>query len=53
MSQAYIDFAFVKENASFERVLAHYKLALRGAGAQRSVLCPFHPDKRPSLRVEL
>jgi len=52
MSQ-YIDFAFVKENASFERVLEHYKLALRGRGAQRSALCPFHPDKRPSLRVEL
>src|SRR5215469_5318005 len=50
---AYIDFAFVKENASFERVLAHYQLALRGRGAQRSALCPFHPDKRPSLRVEL
>ena len=49
----YIDFAWVKENASFERVLAHYKLALRGRGAQRSILCPFHPDKRPSLRVEL
>jgi len=49
----YIDFAWVKANASFERVLEHYKLALRGRGAQRSVLCPFHPDKRPSLRVEL
>jgi hypothetical protein len=24
MSQAYIDFAFVKENASFERILSHY-----------------------------
>ena len=37
MSQPYIDFAFVKENASFERVLAHYKLSVRGTGAQRSV----------------
>src|ERR1700693_3047681 len=52
MSQ-YIDFAFVKENASFERVLAHYNLETRGSGVQRSVLCPFHPDKRPSCRVEL
>jgi len=50
---AYIDFAYLKENASFERVLDHYKLALRGRGTQRSALCPFHPDKRPSLRVEL
>jgi DNA primase len=53
MSQPYIDFAFVKENASFERVLAHYHMTARGTGTQRSVLCPFHPDKRPSLRVEL
>src|SRR5271170_4951196 len=53
MSQAYIDFAFVKENASFERVLAHYNLTSRGSGVQRSVLCPFHPDKKPSCRVEL
>jgi DNA primase len=53
MSQPYIDFAFVKENASFERVLTHYKLESRGSGVQRSVRCPFHPDKRPSCRVEL
>src|ERR1700693_6176012 len=52
MSQ-YIDFAFVKEHASFERILAHYNLKSRGSGVQRSVLCPFHPDKRPSCRVEL
>jgi len=53
MSQSYIDFAFVKENASFERVLEHYNIAARGTGTQRSVSCPFHPDKRPSCRVEL
>ena len=52
MSQSYIDFAFVKENASFERVLAHYNLESRGTGVQRSILCPFHPDKKPSCRVE-
>lgn len=53
MSQPYIDFAFVKENASFERVLEHYNLQTRGTGQQRSICCPFHPDKRPSCRVEL
>jgi DNA primase len=53
MSQPYIDFAFVKENASFERVLEHYNLVARGTGVQRSISCPFHPDKRPSCRVEL
>src|SRR5438067_13800292 len=52
MSQPYIDFAFIKENASFERVLEHYNLAMRGTGTQRSISCPFHPDKRPSCRVE-
>ena len=53
MSQPYIDFAFVKENASFERVLEHYNIPARGTGMQRSICCPFHPDKRPSCRVEL
>jgi DNA primase len=52
MSQ-YIDFAFVKESASFERVLEHYNLTGRGTGVGRSILCPFHPDKKPSCRVEL
>jgi hypothetical protein len=32
MPQPYIDFAFIKENASFERVLEHYDLAMRGTG---------------------
>jgi DNA primase len=49
----YIDFAFVKENASFERVLSRYNIAVRGTGSQRSVLCPFHAEKRPSCRVDL
>jgi DNA primase len=53
MSQPYIDFAFVKESASFERVLAHYKVPLKGTGTQRSILCPFHRETRPSCRVEL
>src|SRR6266568_7924435 len=53
MSQAYIDFAFVKENASFERVLEHYNIQTKGTGAQRSLRCPFHADTRPSCRVEL
>ena len=32
MSQPYIDFAFVKESASFERVLEHFAYRLTGAG---------------------
>jgi DNA primase len=53
MSQTYIDFGFVKENASFEPILAHYNLKLVGAGAQRSVLCPFHRERKPSCKIEL
>lgn len=53
MAQAYIDFAFVKANASFERILAHYNLETRGTGPQRYLSCPFHQDKKPSCRVEI
>jgi len=41
MPQPFVDFAHVKEHASFERVLAHYNLALTGHAAQRAILCPF------------
>lgn len=53
MSQPYIDFAYVKSNASFERVIAGYNLKLPGTGSQRSLLCPFHPERRPSCKVDL
>jgi DNA primase len=53
MSQAYIDFGYVKEAASFERILDHYKITLKGTGAQRSISCPFHRETKPSCRVEL
>lgn len=53
MSQQYIDFAFVKEHASFARVLDHYGLQIVGRGAQRAVLCPFHRETKPSCKVHL
>lgn len=53
MSQPFIDFAYVKEHASFERVLEHYRLKLSGSGTQRAVLCPFHRERRPSCKIEL
>lgn len=53
MPQQYIDFAYVKEHASFEPVLAHYSLKLVGKGTQRSVLCPFHRERSPSCKIEL
>ena len=53
MPQQYIDFSFVKTNASFEAVLAHYNLQATGSGKERSVLCPFHDENKPSCKVEL
>src|SRR5437868_13472881 len=53
MPQTYIDFAFVKEHASFEPVLAHYNLQLVGRGKDRAVLCPFHRERKPSCKIEL
>ncbi len=52
MPQQYIDFAFVKANASFEAVLAHYNLSATGAGKDRAVLCPFHDERKPSCKIE-
>ena len=53
MPQQYIDFAYVKENASFERVIAGYNLKLLGRGSQRSLLCPFHRERKPSCKIDL
>ena len=53
MDQQYIDFAFVKANASFERVIAGYNLRLLGRGAQRSLLSPFHRERKPSCKIDL
>src|SRR5438046_1501406 len=54
MPQPYIDFTFVKANASFEQVLAHYKLAAGTiSGKECSVLCPFHDERKPSCKIEL
>jgi DNA primase len=53
MPQPYIDFAFVKEQASFEPILAHYNLQLVGRGKDRAVLCPFHRERKPSCKIEL
>jgi DNA primase len=53
MSQTYIDFGFVKENASFERVIAGYNLKMLGTGVQRAILCPFHRERKASCKVDL
>jgi DNA primase len=53
MPQQYIDFAFVKQGANFEAVLSHYGLEPGGTGTERSVLCPFHTETKPSCKIEL
>jgi DNA primase len=53
MPQQYIDFAFVKQRANFEAVLSHYELKAEGTGIERSVLCPFHTETKPSCKIEL
>src|SRR5205085_7449528 len=53
MPQAFIDFGYVKEHASFEPILAHYNLQLLGRGKDRAVLCPFHRERKPSCKIEL
>jgi DNA primase len=53
VAQRYIDFAYVKENASFERVIAGYNLKLLGRGSQRSLLCPFHRERKASCKIDL
>jgi DNA primase len=53
MPQQYIDFAFVKANASFEAVLAHYNMQATGSGKDRAVLCPFHKERKPLCKIEL
>lgn len=48
-----VDLEAVKRAANFERVLAHYGITLTGTGDQRAARCPFHADKKPSLKVHL
>ena len=49
----FIDFSYVKANADFEPVLAHYGVELEGRGDERSALCPFHEERKPSFKVNL
>jgi DNA primase len=48
-----LDFGQVKEGADFEQILRHYRLPAWGYGKQRSTLCPFHKDSRPSCSIHL
>ena len=51
--QQYIDFAFVKQNADFNQVLGYYHLTPTNGRSQGqlTLLCPFHNDTKPSLKI--
>lgn len=54
MPRNYRSFTF--ERSRLPRPGDYYKnegVKLRGTGAWRNALCPFHPDKKPSLRVRI
>ena len=48
-----VDFAELRARADFRTVLAHYGIAIKGAGDQVKALCPLHDDERPSLSINL
>ena len=51
MAKAWMNFASVKEQASFSAVLDHYRINHPPQAIQANVLCPFHDDTEPSLSV--
>lgn len=53
MSKLLIDFAELRRRARFEPVLSHYNLSPIGKGAKRSLLCPFHNERKPSCSINL
>jgi DNA primase len=48
-----VAFGRAKEEASFEQILQHYGVKVRGLGRQRMALCPFHGDTTPSCSINL
>ena len=52
MTTQRIDFAVVKEQASFSAVLDRYGIKHQNSHGRASVLCPFHDDHKPSLSVD-
>ncbi len=53
MTVAQLDFAVIKEQASFLLILQRYGIKHNGSRGQLMVCCPFHSDKRPSLSVNM
>jgi len=48
-----VDLKAVKQCADFGTLLTHYGIEHTGRGAQRSALCPFHTETKPSLKINL
>lgn len=53
-----VDFKYVRShpNVTFETVAAHYGIELLRSGSdpdQRTTLCPFHDDNKPSLNIHV
>ena len=54
MPSKHVDFKYVRQNADFARVIASYGIDILPDGrrdGQFKSLCPFHDDKKPSLKV--
>ena len=51
MAKAWMNFATIKEQASFSAVLDYYRIEHPPRARQANVLCPFHDDTAPSLSV--
>jgi DNA primase len=48
-----VDFAALKTQADFRKVLAHYGLRPVGQGDQLKLLCPFHDEGKPSCSINV
>ncbi len=53
MTERFLDFDAVRDQAHFETVLQRYGLEAKGQGAERMIRCPFHDDRTPSCSVNL
>ena len=53
MAQQFIDFTYVKQHADFDAILDHFSIMTRGRGNERSALCPFHKETKPSFKANV
>lgn len=50
-NKKWIDFKTIKQEASFEQVLAHYQIGFKSGDSDFKVTCPFHDDSKPSCSI--